>query len=122
MDSSEHPVPRFGLDPDRAAWSEEVRATARERLRPLAAEPLTDPGPSLAPPPPAAPAGAGGRVNRPLLAALAGAGLIARALPEDRPPSALDLCVLRESLARECTEAETALALQGLGAHPLLSA
>jgi len=61
-------------------------------------------------------------VNRPLLAALAGAGLIARALPEDRPPSALDLCVLRESLARECTEAETALALQGLGAHPLLSA
>jgi len=122
MDSSEHPVPRFGLDPDRAAWSEEVRATARERLRPLAAEPLTDPGPSLAPPPPAAPAGAGGRVNRPLLAALAGAGLIARVLPEDRPPSALDLCVLRESLARECTEAETALALQGLGAHPLLSA
>ncbi len=32
---------------------------------------------------------------------------------------ALELCLMRESLARECTEAETALALQGLGAHPV---
>ncbi|HCA87231.1 MAG TPA: acyl-CoA dehydrogenase [Streptomyces sp.] len=40
-----------------------------------------------------------------------------------RPDSgvrALDLCLLRESLARECTEAETALALQGLGSYPLV--
>ncbi|CAM5426411.1 hypothetical protein STENM223S_07990 [Streptomyces tendae] len=34
-------------------------------------------------------------------------------------PGALDLCLIRESLARACTEAETALALQGLGAHPV---
>ncbi|WP_075016356.1 acyl-CoA dehydrogenase family protein [Actinacidiphila rubida] len=75
-----------------------------------------------APSAPSVPARAPGRVNRALLAGLADAGLIARALPAGRPPSALDLCVLRESLARECTEAETALALQGLGAHPLLHA
>jgi alkylation response protein AidB-like acyl-CoA dehydrogenase len=32
----------------------------------------------------------------------------------------MDLCLLREALARECTEAETALALQGLGSYPIL--
>jgi acyl-CoA dehydrogenase len=35
------------------------------------------------------------------------------------PSSAMDLCLLREALARESTEAETAFALQGLGAHPI---
>ena len=34
----------------------------------------------------------------------------------------MDLCLLRESLAIECTEAETALALQGLGAYPIVQA
>ena len=29
------------------------------------------------------------------------------------------LCLLREALARESTGAETALALQGLGGHPI---
>jgi alkylation response protein AidB-like acyl-CoA dehydrogenase len=95
--------PTFRLDPQRAAWAEDVRRVARERLRPIAA------------------AGEEGRVDRTLLAALGEAGLIARVLPAGRP-SALDLCVLRESLARECTQAETALALQGLGAHPLRAA
>jgi alkylation response protein AidB-like acyl-CoA dehydrogenase len=93
----------FRLDDRRAAWAEEVRALARERLAPLAA------------------AGPEGRVDRALVAALGEAGLIARVLPEGRA-CALDLCVLREALARECTEAETALALQGLGAHPLRAA
>ena len=37
-----------------------------------------------------------------------------------REAAAFDLCLLREALARECTEAETALALQGLGAYPIL--
>src|SRR5204862_2502865 len=32
----------------------------------------------------------------------------------------LDLCLLREARAQECTEAETALALQGLGTYPVL--
>ncbi|WP_046507143.1 acyl-CoA dehydrogenase family protein, partial [Streptomyces odonnellii] len=35
---------------------------------------------------------------------------------------ALELCLLRESLAQGCTEAETALALQGLGAYPIVQA
>jgi acyl-CoA dehydrogenase len=34
---------------------------------------------------------------------------------------ALDLCLIREGLARHCTEAETAFAVQGLGAHPILA-
>jgi alkylation response protein AidB-like acyl-CoA dehydrogenase len=34
--------------------------------------------------------------------------------------SALDLCLVREALAQESTEAETALAMQGLGGYPIL--
>jgi alkylation response protein AidB-like acyl-CoA dehydrogenase len=66
------------------------------------------------------------RVNRSLLRALAAHGLLPRLFPreaggerEDRV-SAVDLCLLREGLARACPEAETALALQGLGAYPIL--
>jgi acyl-CoA dehydrogenase len=93
----------------------QARALAREVLAPLAA------------------AGQPGRVNRELVRALGVHGLIARLFPADlRPPgagprdalpagpsSALELCLLREALARESTEAETALALQGLGGHPI---
>ncbi len=32
----------------------------------------------------------------------------------------MDLCLLREALATQSTEAETALALQGLGSYPVL--
>ncbi len=39
---------------------------------------------------------------------------------ESREAAATDLCLLRESLATQSTEAETALALQGLGAYPIL--
>ena len=34
--------------------------------------------------------------------------------------SAIELCLIREALARACTEAETAFALQGLGAYPIV--
>jgi alkylation response protein AidB-like acyl-CoA dehydrogenase len=34
--------------------------------------------------------------------------------------SAAELCRLREALGRQCTEAETALALQGLGSYPII--
>jgi acyl-CoA dehydrogenase len=88
----------------------EVRALAREVLAPLAK------------------AGPPGRVNRPLVRALGEQGLLARVIPS--APSAPGggpwqnlpagpVCLLREALARESTEAETALALQGLGAHPI---
>ncbi|MBM7440630.1 acyl-CoA dehydrogenase family protein [Streptomyces sp. HB132] len=87
----------FSLDPGRTAWCDELYNLARDELRPLAEK------------------GEPGRVNRPLVAALGGLGLLDRLFGS----GALDLCLLRESLARGCTEAETALALQGLGAGPV---
>ncbi|MFD7029473.1 acyl-CoA dehydrogenase family protein [Streptomyces sp. NPDC059917] len=90
----------FALDPEQEQWCERLRALAAERLVPLAGK------------------GEPGRVNRPLLAALGEHGLLERVFGA----GALELCLLRESLAYGCTEAETALALQGLGAHPVLSA
>ncbi|AIS01064.1 acyl-CoA dehydrogenase family protein [Streptomyces glaucescens] len=90
-------MPAFSLDPERAAWRAELRALAAERLRPLAEK------------------GEPGHVNRPLVAELGHLGLLDRLFTS----GALDLCLMRESLAHACTEAETALALQGLGAHPV---
>ncbi|MFJ6015222.1 acyl-CoA dehydrogenase family protein [Streptomyces sp. NPDC092952] len=88
----------FSLEPAQTAWCEELRSLAERHLRPLAEQ------------------GTPGHVNRPLIAALGEAGLLDRMLDS----GALDLCLLRESLARGCTEAETTLALQGLGTHPLV--
>ena len=62
-----------------------------------------------------------GRVNRPLVRALGEHGLLDAVLPLDGKPSAVELCRIREALATESTEAETAFALQGLGAHPILT-
>ncbi|MDQ6816381.1 MAG: acyl-CoA dehydrogenase family protein [Actinomycetota bacterium] len=82
---------------------EHTRVLAREVLKPLADQ------------------GEPGRVNRPLVKALADHGLLPR-LFEPSAARALTLCLIREALARECTEAETAFALQGLGADPVLNA
>ncbi|MEU6574151.1 acyl-CoA dehydrogenase family protein [Streptomyces sp. NPDC046805] len=90
-------MPAFSLEPEQTAWCAELRTLAAERLRPLADK------------------GEPGRVNRPLVAELGQLGLLSRLFTS----GALDLCLMRESLAYACTEAETALALQGLGAHPI---
>ncbi|PNG21963.1 acyl-CoA dehydrogenase family protein [Streptomyces cahuitamycinicus] len=87
----------FSLEPAQLAWCAELRTLAAERLRPLADK------------------GEPGHVNRALVAELGGLGLLGRLFTS----GALDLCLMRESLAYACTEAETALALQGLGAHPV---
>ncbi|MFF2999080.1 acyl-CoA dehydrogenase family protein [Streptomyces sp. NPDC057950] len=87
----------FSLDTAQSAWCAELRTLAAERLSPLAEK------------------GEPGHVNRPLVAELGRLGLLARLFTS----GALDLCLMRESLAHACTEAETALALQGLGAHPV---
>jgi acyl-CoA dehydrogenase len=96
----------FALEPAQQRLVAEVRELAREVLAPLVA------------------AGRPGRVNRALVRALGEHGLLARLLPAGPDPagpgvSAMELCLLREALATESTEAETALALQGLGAHPI---
>lgn len=87
----------FSLEPAQAAWCAELRALAAQRLRPLAEQ--SEPG----------------RVDRALVAELGSLGLLSRLFTS----GALELCLMRESLAQACTEAETALALQGLGAHPV---
>ncbi len=74
----------------------------------------------------AAAAGPEGRLDRALIAALAGAGLVQRLFPASHggsqpgEVSAVTLCLLREAVAVESPEAETALAMQGLGAYPVL--
>jgi acyl-CoA dehydrogenase len=71
---------------------------------------------------PLAKAGEPGRVNRPLVAALSAHDLVPHVLGAGRDLSVLNLCLIREGLARFSTEAEIAFALQGLGSHPILSA
>jgi acyl-CoA dehydrogenase len=105
----------WDLEPHQRELAEWARACAADELRPLVE------------------AGTEGQVNRPLLLAMGELGLLGRLFPGygphdtpldgerlSREAAAFDLCLLRESLARESTEAETALALQGLGAYPLL--
>jgi acyl-CoA dehydrogenase len=110
--TTEEPSHPFALTAAQQRLQAEVRALAREVLAPLAE------------------AGPPGRVNRALVRALGDHGLLARVIPSTpsapgaeapAPPAggAIALCLLREALARESTAAETALALQGLGAHPI---
>jgi acyl-CoA dehydrogenase len=95
-------VTAFELTPEQQTLVRKVRRIGKEHLAPIAAD------------------GARGRVNRPLVRGLAEHGLLPRLFPERGPVSAMDLCLFREALAQESTEAETALALQGLGAYPIL--
>ena len=75
---------------------------------------------------PIADRGRPGHVNHHLVTAMGDLGLLRRLFPgvghdtTSREAAALDLCLLREALATVCTEAETALALQGLGTYPVL--
>jgi alkylation response protein AidB-like acyl-CoA dehydrogenase len=99
----------FQLSEEQRSLFEQARRIAREVLQPIAS------------------AGQPGRVNRPLVKALADEGLLPKLFPahaggtgEGSDVSALDLCLLREALAGVSTEAETALAMQGLGAYPIL--
>jgi acyl-CoA dehydrogenase len=95
-----------GLTAEQVSFAARVRELAATRLRPLAE------------------AGKPGAVNRVLVKELGELGLLRRLFPSvdtgSREASATELCLLREALARECTEAETALALQGLGSYPVL--
>jgi alkylation response protein AidB-like acyl-CoA dehydrogenase len=103
------PWPAFLGAEERTRYAD-ARTTARDYLAPIAQ------------------AGSPGRVNRDLIEALAEHGLLQQLFPSqlggaqpDRV-SAADLCLVREALATESTEAETAFAMQGLGAYPILEA
>ncbi|HEX3930906.1 MAG TPA: acyl-CoA dehydrogenase [Nocardioides sp.] len=94
----------FGLTPEQTAYAGWVRSAVRGL-------PATGP--------------VHGAVNRPLLVSLGGSGLLRGLFGGDpgQPPhdaAAMRLCLLRELIATVDTEAETALALQGLGAYPIL--
>ncbi len=71
-------------------------------------------------------AGVEGRVNRPLIRAIAEAGLLPRLFPRraggsrDRDVLATDLCTVREALAAVSTEVENAVAIQTLGGYPIV--
>ncbi|RLL69373.1 acyl-CoA dehydrogenase family protein [Streptomyces sp. Z26] len=111
----------FALEPEQQEWCAELRTLATERLRPLTTGHAEGDGKSQGPGEGDGQRPGAGGVNRPLVAALGDLGLLARVFPSGgAPASALDLCLLRESLAYGCTEAETALALQGLGAYPVV--
>lgn len=95
------------LDAGQLELLERTARAARERLAPIAE------------------AGMSGEVNRELTGALAEAGLLGRLFRRDGDHwapdvGAMELCLIREALARHCTEAETAFALQGLGSFPML--
>jgi alkylation response protein AidB-like acyl-CoA dehydrogenase len=89
------------LSPAHRALLERSEGLARDVLAPIASR--GDPG----------------TVNRPLVVALAEHGLVPDVLGRGHEISVLNLCVVREGLARFSTEAEIAFALQGLGAHPI---
>jgi alkylation response protein AidB-like acyl-CoA dehydrogenase len=77
---------------------------------------------------PIAATGEEGRVNRRLIRAIADEGLLPGLFPRqaggtrDEGVSAVDLCVVRESLGRVSTQAENVVAIQTLGAYPIVLA
>jgi acyl-CoA dehydrogenase len=90
---------------EQVAYTARVRTLATEHLVPLARD--------------------DGRVNRPLVSAMGELGLLRDLYggSPDEPPrdaAAMQLCLLRETIAAVSPEAETTLALQGLGSYPIL--
>ncbi|HYI52324.1 MAG TPA: acyl-CoA dehydrogenase family protein [Microlunatus sp.] len=106
----------FALAPAQQEYVDRVRRLARTEL--VAADgPAERPGDGMA--------GAPGHVDRKLLRQLGDLGLLrglfgGESAEVPRDAAAMQLCLLRETLAGVDTAAETALALQGLGSYPIL--
>ncbi|GAA4699991.1 acyl-CoA dehydrogenase family protein [Streptomyces youssoufiensis] len=124
----------FALDPQQRQWCATLRTVAADQLRPLAERgapgrvnrplvaALGELGllrrlfPTATAEPGAEPKDDAGMEAGPGPGVRAGEG----AGGEPSAARALDLCLLRESLATQCAEAETALALQALGCYPVV--
>jgi len=106
----------FALAPAQQEYVDRVRRLARTEL--VAADgPAERPGDGMA--------GAPGHVDRKLLRQLGDLDLLrglfgGESAEVPRDAAAMQLCLLRETLAGVDTAAETALALQGLGSYPIL--
>ena len=118
--SSTPPSPRSGRRSGRAAeWDSTSTRTSASSPAGSGRSPRPDCPPSLTA---ASRAGSTATCSRPWVSSGSWPGFFP-AVSEGRATreaAAVELCLLRESLAGVSTEAETALALQGLGTYPVL--
>ncbi|MDA2814448.1 acyl-CoA dehydrogenase family protein [Nocardiopsis sp. RSe5-2] len=101
----------FSLSPHHRGFAERARTAARREFG--------RDGPAAPEPPPATGPADGPGDGHDLLRRLARCGLLGLLFPGG-PAPAIEICLLREAVAGVSTAAETALALQGLGAYPIL--
>ena len=95
----------FAFTPEQQALKDSTRRLAEERIAPIAEE--ADESPT---------------VHRGLMAILAEAGLLRHAVPEEHGGfgvRVMNLCIIREELARVSAQADTNFIMQGLGSFPI---
>ncbi len=95
----------FAFTPEQQALRDSTRRLAEERIAPIAAE-----------------ADESGRVHRGLMAILAESELLRYTAPEDYGGfgiRVMNLCIIREELARVSAQADTNFIMQGLGSYPI---
>ena len=95
----------FSFTPEQQALKDSVRKLAEERIAPIAEE-----------------ADESNRVHRGLMGILAESGLLRYTVPEEYGGygvRVVDLCIVREELARVSAQADTNFIMQGLGSYPI---
>ena len=95
----------FALSPEQQALQDSARRLAEEKIAPIAEE-----------------ADESAVVHAGLVAVLAEAGLLRYCVPEEYGGygvRVMDLCILREELARVSAQADTNFIMQGLGSYPI---
>jgi acyl-CoA dehydrogenase len=95
----------FNLTPQEQELQQRVRQLARERIAPMAAE-----------------VDESNRVSPELMRILADANLLRYTVPAEYGGygvKVMNLCIIREELARVCGQADTNFIMQGLGSYPI---
>ena len=95
----------FAFTPEQAALQQRVRQLAEEKIAPIAEE--ADESPT---------------VHAGLMAILANEGVFQYCVPEEYGGvgvRVMDLCIIREELARVSVQADTNFIMQGLGSYPI---